>query len=463
MGERYALGPALGAGGMGVVYEAEDRALSRPVAVKLLSPRYEMDANAVARLEREALAAARLAHPNIVRVLDLVRDGAGLFLVMEQLAGEALDARIDRDGPLSVKAAVAVHLQLLDALAAAHEAGILHRDVKPGNVFLTPLADGALLVKLLDFGLAYLVEEASQKKLTATGMALGTPAYMAPERIEGQVADERADLYSVGVCLYECLCGELPFRAESAVALYARLMTEEPRPIRAHRSEVSAALSSVVARALARDPSERFQTARAMADALRRASSAERGDEGEALATRETLPATSASVPRPADTRELAGGAPPIAALAPPAARTTRRPPRARSWTVGLALGALAGALALAAIGGLALFGPRQTAPAAPASASAPSEAAARGGAPQAPRVEAPRVEPPTDAVGSEAPVEPVTAEPAVAAPVADEPAEPAAPAARRTPRRRPRPPAAEAQPAPAELHRPLEPQWRTP
>lgn len=458
VGARYVLGPALGAGGMGVVYEAEDRALSRSVAVKLLSPRYEMDASAVARLEREAMAAARLAHPNIVRVLDLGRDASGVFLVMEQLSGEALDARLERAGPLSIEAAVAVHLQLLDALAAAHDVGILHRDVKPANVFLTPLATGALLVKLFDFGLAYLVEEPTQKKLTKTGMALGTPAYMAPERIEGQVADARADVYSAGVCLYECLCGELPFRAESAVALYARLMTEEAPPVRALRPEIPAALSSVVARALAREPGERFESARAMAEALRRAV-AEGDDERRALATRETLPAASA----PAVTRELSGGAPPVAALAPPAT-PTHRPLRARGWRVGLALGAVAGALA--AIGGFASFRSQEPAPAAappPASAAAPPPVA-----PEAPRDEATPSEPASaeatsaEATSAEAPVEP----PAADAPVPEETAslEPAAaPAARRTPRRRPRPPAAETEPAPAELHRPLEPQWRTP
>ncbi|MBX3276039.1 MAG: serine/threonine protein kinase, partial [Sandaracinaceae bacterium] len=257
---------------MGVVYSATDTVLSNTVAVKLLRPRDDQADNAVERFEREARATARLGHPNIVRVMDMGRtDDGGAFLVMERLAGVTLDEILEREGPLSVERAVRIHLQLLDALGAAHSAGVLHRDVKPSNVFVSTLGDGTELVKLLDFGLAYLLEEAAEKKLTATGIAMGTPAYMSPERIIGEPIDHRADLYSVGVSLYRSLTGELPFRADTPIALRGRILLVEAPMLTATRPDLSGTIADVVARSLAKKPSDRYASAREMATALREA------------------------------------------------------------------------------------------------------------------------------------------------------------------------------------------------
>ncbi|MCA9609331.1 MAG: serine/threonine protein kinase, partial [Myxococcales bacterium] len=266
---RYELGEELGSGGMGVVYSATDTVLSNTVAVKVLRPHEDQASNAVERFEREARATAKLGHPNIVRVMDMGRtDDGGAYLVMEQLQGETLDDILAREGPLSVERAVRIHLQLLDALTAAHEAGVLHRDVKPSNVFVSTLADGTELVKLLDFGLAYLMEEAASKRLTATGIAMGTPAYMSPERITGDSLDHRADIYSVGVSLYRSLTNELPFHADTPIALRGRILLVEAPMLSETRPDLSGTIADVVAKSLAKKPDDRFATAREMAKSL---------------------------------------------------------------------------------------------------------------------------------------------------------------------------------------------------
>lgn len=257
---------------MGVVYAATDTVLHNRVAVKLLNPQEDQADNAVERFEREARATAKLGHPNIVRVSDMGRtDDGGAFIVMEVLTGETLDELLAREGPLSVDRAVRIHLQLLDALSAAHAENVLHRDVKPSNVFLSKLADGGELVKLLDFGLAYLMEEASSKRLTATGIAMGTPAYMSPERITGERLDHRSDIYSVGVSLFRSLTGELPFHADTPMALRGRILLVEAPVLSDSRPELGGTIADVVAKALAKKPEDRFADATEMAHALREA------------------------------------------------------------------------------------------------------------------------------------------------------------------------------------------------
>jgi len=256
---------------MGVVYAATDTVLHNRVAVKLLNPQEDQADNAVERFEREARATAKLGHPNIVRVSDMGRtDDGGAFIVMEVLTGETLDEALAREGPLPVDRAVRIHLQLLDALSAAHAEGVLHRDVKPSNVFLSKLADGSELVKLLDFGLAYLMEEASSKRLTATGIAMGTPAYMSPERITGEKLDHRADIYSVGVSLFRSLTGELPFHADTPMALRGRILLVEAPALDESVPEAGT-IADVVAKALAKQPDDRYADAMEMAHELREA------------------------------------------------------------------------------------------------------------------------------------------------------------------------------------------------
>jgi len=255
---------------MGVVYAATDTVLHNRVAVKLLNPQEDQADNAVERFEREARATAKLGHPNIVRVSDMGRtDDGGAFIVMEVLSGETLDELLAREGPLPVDRAVRIHLQLLDALSAAHAENVLHRDVKPSNVFLSKLADGGELVKLLDFGLAYLMEEASSKRLTATGIAMGTPAYMSPERITGEKLDHRSDIYSVGVSLFRSLTGELPFHADTPMALRGRILLVEAPILSESRPELGGTIADVVAKALAKKPEDRYADATEMAHELR--------------------------------------------------------------------------------------------------------------------------------------------------------------------------------------------------
>lgn len=257
---------------MGVVYEANDTLLSRSVAVKLILAHDDLSLDAIARLELEAKATARLGHPNIVRILDLGRtEDRGAYLVMEKLEGETLQERLERTGKIEPERAVKIHLQLLDALAAAHSDGVLHRDIKPSNIFLTPLADGSDFVKLLDFGLAYLLEEKASPKLTATGIALGTPAFMSPERVAGEGFDERSDLYSVGVSLYQTISGELPFRASTPIALRGRILLYDAPSLQESNPGLDSDLTSVVAKALAKKRPDRFADATAMREALARA------------------------------------------------------------------------------------------------------------------------------------------------------------------------------------------------
>jgi eukaryotic-like serine/threonine-protein kinase len=211
LGGRYRIGALLASGGMGAVWAAHDLLLDRAVAVKVLGGALAGDGRAAERLRREARAAARLEHPGIARVLDLGEHDGRPYLVMELLEGESLAARIDRAGPMPPGEAARVVAAVADALEAAHAAGVVHRDVKPGNVFLTSAGE----VKVLDFGIAWCAHDAA----LTTGDLLGTAAYLAPERVLGHRATPAADVYALGVVLYELLAGHRPFEAHSEVEL----------------------------------------------------------------------------------------------------------------------------------------------------------------------------------------------------------------------------------------------------
>lgn len=272
--DRYALEQELGRGAFGAVYVARHTILGTRVALKLLHSTQAQEPDAVERFLREARAAASIGSPHIVRVSDAgITSTRQAFLAMELLEGEDLASYLNRRGRLSVHDAIAITRQVLEGLAAAHEAGIVHRDMKPANVFLTRGEGGAPFAKLLDFGVSKMARSAGgiEARLTATGTIVGTPHYMAPEQLmESKSVDGRADLYSVGVMLYELLSGRLPHDAESLGALIGLVLTTEPIDLSAIMPDVPPPIAAVALRALAKDPAMRFQSAREMSDALRR-------------------------------------------------------------------------------------------------------------------------------------------------------------------------------------------------
>jgi eukaryotic-like serine/threonine-protein kinase len=259
---RYELLDVIGRGGMGVVYRGHDHLLDRVVAVKILPAQYASDALLVQRFEREARAAARLSHPNIVSVFDTGHEGTVHYIVMECVAGESLAQTLAQRGALPVPEAVEIAAQVADALAAAHVAGIVHRDVKPGNVMVQPTGS----CKVLDFGIARAAAEAA---LTQDAAMLGSVPYMPPETALGHAADARSDIYSLGCVLYEMLTGELPFYGEVAAAVINQHVTAVPRPPIELEPAVPPAVNALVMEMLAKDPADRPQDAASVATALR--------------------------------------------------------------------------------------------------------------------------------------------------------------------------------------------------
>lgn len=271
---RYTIVRKLGQGGMGVVYEARDERLERPIALKMLSS-LANDETSRKRFWREARSAASVSHPNVCQLYEIGEEGGELFIAMELLDGESLAERLRR-GPLSVAETIPIGLAVLAALAALHARGIVHRDLKPSNVFLTP--HGA---KLLDFGLARpsdpgLSLSASSAELTGTGMLVGTPRYMAPEQVTGDTLDVRCDLFALGAMLFEMLAGRPAFAGRTAVEVLHATLHEQPPALTG--SPAVAALDRVIRRALAKRPEDRPDSAEAMAEELR----AVRGLDGDA-------------------------------------------------------------------------------------------------------------------------------------------------------------------------------------
>jgi serine/threonine protein kinase len=251
----------IGEGGMGVVYRASQEALGRYVAVKVLRAQLSRDKGFVDRFRREALAVAKLNHPNILHVYDAgVVDGI-YFIAMDYADGGSLKDQLEK-GPLEPGLAVSIATQLADALDHAHRQGLIHRDVKPSNVLLKR----GMRPMLADFGIVKVLYEATRG--TSTGSSLGTPEYMAPEYALRQPTDARTDIYALGIVLYEMLSGQVPFRAEMPVVTLYRHVSERPKPLRQTSALVPAWLEAVVQKALAKRPEERYQRARDMAEDL---------------------------------------------------------------------------------------------------------------------------------------------------------------------------------------------------
>jgi len=264
--DRYELRGLIGRGGMAEVHRAVDLELGRTVAVKLLPAEYRGDAEFGGRLRDEARAAASIDHPSVVAVHDVGfagGDSGEVFVVMECVEGRTLREHLRERGRLDAGEATTILVPVCEALAVAHDRGIVHRDVNPGNVMLCP--DGA--VKLMDFGIARV---ADVEGFTGTGVVMGTAAYLSPEQVRCDPLDGRSDVYAVGCTLYELLTGQTPFRGPSSVEVAAQRLREPPVPPRRVVPELSADLDAVVLRALALEPAMRHHDARELADDLRR-------------------------------------------------------------------------------------------------------------------------------------------------------------------------------------------------
>jgi eukaryotic-like serine/threonine-protein kinase len=260
---RYRLRRRIGTGGMADVYLADDESLNRQVAIKILADRYTQDAGFVERFRREATAAAGLNHPNIVSIYDRGESDGSYYIAMEYIEGPTLKEEITSRAPLPEAEAVGYAQQALQALEFAHRRGVIHRDIKPHNMMLTP--DG--LLKVTDFGIA---RAANQVEMTEVGSIVGTAQYLSPEQARGQTVGPQSDIYSLGVVLYEMLTGEVPFTGSSAVEIAMKQVNDQPMPPSRKNRLVSPALEQVVMRALAKDPALRFHSAREMADELDR-------------------------------------------------------------------------------------------------------------------------------------------------------------------------------------------------
>jgi len=327
---------------MAEVWEGHDEVLSRPVAVKVLQPHLAADGIFLERFRREAITAARLAHPGVVATFDAGADDGTAYIVMELVRGRTLRQVLSEEGRLSPRLAISVALQVSDALAHAHRAGLVHRDIKPANVLLVDDDSDPPRVKVTDFGIA----KASQglgADLTKTGMVLGTPKYLSPEQIDGREPDARADLYALGVVLYEMLTGAPPFAGSTDLATALAHLNEIPPAVSSRRPEVPAALDRLVGCLLSKDPDRRVPSAEALCRAL-------------------AAIGTALVVPSPGPTRGRAtsatatgteGMGPPTDPLGATLGAARDRPPkrRRRSRVPGMVIGCVAlAAVALAAV-----------------------------------------------------------------------------------------------------------------
>lgn len=276
LGGRYRLGRQLGVGGYGAVFAAEDLLTHDRVAIKVLTPAASQCAELVTRFHREAIAASRARHPHIVDIADFdVDDDGGHYIVMERLDGRdlaaAIEEAIEDGGRLAPARALVIAAQCARGLAAAHRVGVLHRDLKPANVFLVQRPDGGESVKIIDFGISKLTRAAGDyTDVTSSSKVVGTPAYMAPEQACGNPLDARADVYALGVMLFEMLVGERPFTGRSPIEILTRHLRAPRVPPSASRPELAACpgLDALVLRALAAAPDARFRTMEELGDAI---------------------------------------------------------------------------------------------------------------------------------------------------------------------------------------------------
>jgi tRNA A-37 threonylcarbamoyl transferase component Bud32 len=330
VGDKYRIDAEIGAGGMATIYRCTRLHIGDTVAVKVLRADLFRDPQFAERFRREAEAAARLKHPNVVAIYDFGVASDGLaYLVMELVDGPNLRTLIRDRGPLPAASAAEIIRQVCAALSEAHRQGIVHRDIKPANIAVETTPDG-LRVKVLDFGVASLRGDGAAVNLTQTGAVLGTPAYMSPEQCMGEEIDGRSDIYSLGVVLFEMLCGVVPFNSPTATAVAMQHVQQAPPPLRVLNASITPGVEAVVLRALEKRREDRYQSPRMLADALTAAtvSTASFGDE--TIAGARFVPAPDRTIRQPA--------------VVLPAAQPAPRP--MRGVALGVAIGALCAVLA---------------------------------------------------------------------------------------------------------------------
>ncbi len=345
---KYRVNRLIGEGGMGRVYEASDPIINRRVAIKTISQQVLQNPETRARFIREAQAAGQLSHPNLITIHDIGEDGDLPFIVMEYLEGEELTGFISK-GRLALDVKLRLMIDMCQGLAYAHEKGLIHRDIKPANIFVTMQQQ----VKILDFGLARGLES----ELTQTGNVVGTPSYMAPEQVRGEPIDQRADIFSAGVVLYELLSGRKPFKADSVAALIFQVLEHQPEPVDRLDPNLPGELATVVQRALAKNPAERYQRVDEMLADLKRiknhaestvlltAPPAAAARPSEIATVIRRAPAAATAAPVAAAAPEPTRGA--AVPVAPVPSEVPTRQPASRNW---LAIGGIAVLAAVAIV-----------------------------------------------------------------------------------------------------------------
>ena len=328
LGERFLVQERLGQGKSGTIYRAEHVTLRRKVAIKVLHHELSRDDLAIERFRREATSVAEIDNEHIVEIHDFGRTPDGrLYLAMELLEGETLDAALARDGKMAVERAADVVMQVGEALVEAHSVGFVHRDLRPRNVYLAVRRGKANFVKLLDFGLSKLVESGGAAASTSLGMTFGDPRYMSPEQAKGDAIDRRADIYSLGCIAYEMLTGEPPFAGGKVFDVLTRHVNERPTPVREKRPDVPAWLDAAIMRALAKSPDDRFVTAQKLVEAMRvgLATGAIPADDAAPVAVPAAVPAGESSASK-SDSRRGPTGTPAVGVpvVAPAALSTTQ-------------------------------------------------------------------------------------------------------------------------------------------
>jgi beta-lactam-binding protein with PASTA domain/tRNA A-37 threonylcarbamoyl transferase component Bud32 len=271
-GGRYAVIERVGVGGMAEVYRARDELLGREVAVKVLSERHSSDSSFVERFKREAQAAANLNHPNIVSLYDYGSEGTTNFIVMEFIDGDSLGELITQEAPLLPERAAEIAGDVAKALERAHNAGLVHRDIKPNNIMLTSTGQ----TKVTDFGIVRALGGETEQQMTQTGMVIGTAAYLSPEQAQGNPVDARSDVYALGIVLYEMLTGTTPFTGDTPLAVAYKHVREAPEPPSSKNPDVPEDLDAITMKALAKNPENRYSSATEMREDLERFTAGQR-------------------------------------------------------------------------------------------------------------------------------------------------------------------------------------------